>query len=64
MIMSTLNEQVKTDSDLLMLVGQDGILRPIGNRPSWRLHFEAKGRLTIGRRIPSCPTRYTKGKVK
>src|SRR5947207_487862 len=31
------------------LVGQDGILRPVANRPP-------PGRLTIGRRLPSRPT--------
>jgi len=41
-------------------VGQDGILRPIANRPSCRLHFMARGRLPIGRRIPSCPTSSAK----
>ena len=39
------------------LVGQDGILRPIVNRPVWNEAKAREGRLTIGRRIPSCPTR-------
>src|SRR6266478_3685641 len=35
----------------IFYVGQDGILRPIGNRPlAWT------GRLPIGRRLPTCPT--------
>jgi len=38
------------------LVGHYGILRPIGNRPFAVLAPLQEGRLTIGRRIPSCPT--------
>src|ERR1700736_6224866 len=37
-------------------VGQDGILRPIGNRPLGAFAASQAGRLTIGRRISSCPT--------
>src|SRR5258708_12764137 len=36
-------------------VGQDGILRLIVNRPG-RVSHNSTGRLTTGRRIPSCPT--------
>ena len=49
-------------SDLLMswnlaeLMGQDGILQPIGNRPLTMECNLQEGRLAIGRRIPSCPT--------
>jgi len=39
------------------LVGQDGILRPIVYRPSCNDVHLREGRLTIGRRIPSRPTR-------
>jgi hypothetical protein len=46
-------------------VGQDGILRRVGNPPAgllqatcWKL--AAFGRLTIGRRLPACPTRRRK----
>src|SRR5690349_13035093 len=38
------------------LVGQDGILRPIGKRPLEAFASSQAGRLAIGRRIPSCPT--------
>src|SRR5258708_6088330 len=37
------------------IVGQDGILRAIGNRP-----FHRPGRLPIGRRFPICPTAKVK----
>ncbi len=36
-------------------VGQDGILRAIGNRADLFV-CNTPGRLTIGRRMPSCPT--------
>src|SRR6185295_12571408 len=39
-------------------VGQDGILRPIGNRPLGALPSSQAGRFPIGRRIPSCPTGF------
>src|ERR1700732_4568025 len=50
------------DSDLLRsrnwaeLVGQVGDLQPIVNRLLGALASSQEGRLTIGRRIPSCPT--------
>jgi hypothetical protein len=47
-----------------MLVGQDGILRPIGNRPSWRLHFEAKRPINNRPQDSILPHKNTKGKVK
>jgi NodT family efflux transporter outer membrane factor (OMF) lipoprotein len=37
-------------------VGQDGILRPIGNRPVWNFSKASTGRLPIGRRLPTYPT--------
>src|SRR5258706_10941185 len=41
-------------------VGQDGILRPIGNRPVVDFSKTSADRLTIGRRLPTwlptCPT--------
>jgi NodT family efflux transporter outer membrane factor (OMF) lipoprotein len=37
------------------IVGQDGILRPIGNRPIPE-SGKRTGRLPIGRRLPTCPT--------
>src|SRR5207302_9790315 len=36
--------------------GRDGILRPIVNGPSLGCTPLQEGRLTIGRRMPSCPT--------
>src|SRR5258706_3305448 len=39
-----------------LFVGQDGILRPIGNRPVVDLSNASAGRLTIGRRLPTRPT--------
>src|SRR5213083_585288 len=36
------------------LVGQDGILRPIVNRPAAALASAQAGRLTIGRRFATC----------
>src|SRR5258708_24917665 len=36
-------------------VGQDGILRPVDNRPG-RLPPRSRRRLTTGRRLPTCPT--------
>ena len=37
------------------LVGQDGILRPIGNRPT-AASIRPAGGLATRRRMPSCPT--------
>src|SRR5260221_4474689 len=38
-------------------VGPDGILRPIGNRPVVDFSKASAGRFTIGRRLPTCPTK-------
>src|SRR6266571_5174569 len=46
--------------NLRELVGQAGSLRPIVNRPSWDEAEAARGRLTIGRRLPACPTSSAK----
>src|SRR5258708_7127106 len=40
----------------LCLWGQNGILRPIGNRHVVDFSKASAGRLTIGRRLPTCPT--------
>src|SRR5260221_7721663 len=36
--------------------GRLAACRPIGNRPPWDDANAARGRLTIGRRLPACPT--------
>ena len=41
-------------------VGQDGILRGVGN-PAGPLLRNGPGRLPIGRRLPICPTRLCDG---
>src|SRR6266571_5174572 len=42
--------------NLAELVGQAGSLRPIVNRPLAASASSQEGRLTIGRRLPACPT--------
>src|SRR5580704_18072945 len=45
-------------------VGQDGILRPIGNRPSEPSTKTSTGRIPSDRKMPSCPTeRLPSGKT-
>src|SRR6202034_3216412 len=38
-------------------VGQDGIMRRVGNPPAGTLRSGRTGRFAIGRKLPACPTK-------